>query len=361
MKKMSLLFIVLIFASMFASIAFVPVSAADDCDWDEKTCEVLEGADFGGRTMVVGVWGGTIEALYREHIIPEIEKHNGKVELLLGGTGDRVAKIYAERENPSMDIAYVNMFESAKGIKDGVFEVPSAEAVPAYADLYPVAAQDAYGMSFAALGIAYKPDLFDGEPEWEDLWNPELKGKIAVANFPGSDGEGFLTIAGYLAGGSDETPDLAFPKMAELKPIPLVYTSLDELFMMMEKGDVAAGPVFDAYTWTYIDEGYDIAFAYPTDPGPTMTMDTLAIVNDCPNRDMALAWAQMSLSPKVQKAFAEQIFFGPTNSTVELDGDVAEKVIYGEERANSLIRMTTYMTDHRAELVERWNREVLGE
>jgi spermidine/putrescine-binding protein len=48
---------------------------------------------------------------------------------------------------------------------------------------------------------------------------------------------------------------------------------------------------------------------------------------------MAYAWAQLSLSPKTQQAFAEQIYFGPTNSKVVLTGDAAETMVYGQEES----------------------------
>ncbi len=331
-----------------------------DCDFDEQTCQFLEGKDFGGRTLVVGVWGGVIEEIYRTLVIPEIEKHNGKVELLLGGTGDRTAKIYAEKGNPTMDVAYLNMYEAAKGIEDGVLE-PASDEVPAYNDLYPAAQAGGYGMSFMGLGIAYNPDYFDTAPDWPDLWKPEYKGKVALAYFPGADGEGFLAVAGYLNGGDENNPDACFSKLAELKPIPLVFTSLDELFLMMDKGDVVASPVISGYAWTYIDKGMNVNFSWPKTPGTIQMMDTLVIVKDTKNRDMALAWTQLSLSPKVQKAFADQIYFGPTNSKVELSPEVAERVVYGQEKVDSLLRLSTYMTDNRDTLTERWNREILDQ
>lgn len=330
------------------------------CDFDEQTCEFLKGKDFGGRTLVVGVWGGVIEEIYRDLVIPEIEKRNGKVELLLGGTGDRTAKIYAEKGNPTMDVAYLNMYEAAKGVADGVVEAPSAD-VPAFNDLYPAAQQGGYGMSFMGLGIAYNPDYFDSPPDWPDLWKPEYKGKIAFAFFPGADGEGFLAVAGYLNGADETNPDACFSKLAELKPVPLVFTSLDELFLMMDKGDVVAAPVISGYAWTYIDKGMNIAFSWPKTPGTIQMMDTMVIVQGTKNRDMALAWAQLSLSPKVQKAFADQIYFGPTNSKVELSPEVAERVVYGQEKVDSLLRLSTYMMDNRDTLTERWNREILDQ
>lgn len=334
-----------------------PVVEEATCDWDAQTCEFLKGKDFGGRTLVVGVWGGTIEQIYRDVVIPEIEKHNGKVELLLGGTGDRTAKIYAEKGNPTMDVAYLNMYEAAQGVTDDVLEAPS-NAVPAYDDLYEPAKQGGYGMSFGGIGIVYNPDFFDTPPDWADLWKPEYNGKIATATFPGADSEALLAAAGYLAGANEENPDAMFTKMAELKPIGMVYTSLDELFMLMDKGDIVAAPMISGYAWTYIDKGMNIAFSWPKNPGTIQMMDTLTIVKGTKNQDMAYAWAQLSLAPKTQEAFAK-IYFGPTNSKVQLTGLEAERCVWGD-KVNALLRLSTYMTDNRDTLTERYNREILG-
>lgn len=364
-KKAILIFTILMIASLLLSActpkaAPVDESSADiPCDFDEVTCEFLAGKDFGGRTLVVGVWGGVIEDIYREFVIPEIEKRNGKVELLLGGTGDRTAKIYAEKGNPTMDVAYLNMYEAAKGVADGVLEAPS-NAVPAYNDLYPAAKEGGYGQAFMGLGIAYNPDFFDSPPDWADFWKPEVKGKVATATFPGGDAEGLLAVAGYLAGSDENNPDAMFTKLDEITPFGMIYTALDELFLMMDKGDVVIAPVISGYAWTYIDEGMNIAFSWPKDPGTIQMMDTLTIVKGTKNQDMAYAWAQLSLSPKVQKAFAEQIYFGPTNSKVVLEGATAERCVYGQEKVDALLRLSTYMIDNRDSLTDRYNREIIG-
>ena len=52
------------------------------CDYDQQTCDYLEGKDFSGQTLVVGVWGGTIEEIVRTWVIPPLEAHGGTVELL---------------------------------------------------------------------------------------------------------------------------------------------------------------------------------------------------------------------------------------------------------------------------------------
>lgn len=70
----------------------------------EETAKIGE-----GRTLVVGVWGAEQEELVREYVVKPFEGETGAtVELVLGGTADRYSKLYAEVDNPSMDVMYLN-------------------------------------------------------------------------------------------------------------------------------------------------------------------------------------------------------------------------------------------------------------
>lgn len=339
-----------------------PTKAEPPCDFDQATCDYLRGKDFTGQTLVVGVWGGVIEEILREVVNKPLEERGAKIEMLLGGTGDRMAKIYAEKGNPTMDIAFLNIYEAPQAVRDGVAE-PGTDEIPAARELYPLARKNTcYGMSFMGLGIAYNPKFFDKPPEWADLWKPEYKGKIAFPHYPGSEGDGFIAIAGRLAGADEHNPDAAFAKLAELKPVPLSFTSLDEVFMLMDKGDIVAAPMISGYAWTYKEKGLSIDFSWPTNPGPVQMMDTLCIVKGTKNRELALAWAQLALSQKTHTEYANRIFFGPTNSKVQLSPEVAAKVVYGEEQVNRLVSLDwEYIIQQRPQWTERWNKEILGE
>ena len=332
--------------------------AEADAGLDEESLAFLEGKDFTGQTLVVGVWGGVIEDILREFVIPPLEARGAQVELLLGGTGDRFSKIYMEKDNPTMDICYLNMYECQQSMADGITEPPS-DRIPVYNDLYDWAQIASYGVSVMGLGIAYNPDYFDTPPNWEDLWNPEFKGKIAFPNYPGSEGDAFLIIAAMLNGGDEHDIDKGFEKLSELCPVPLVYTNLDELFMMMDKGDIVAAPVISGYVWTYIDKGMNIAFSWPQDIGAVKTMDVLTIVANNKHPELADAWTQLALCPRTQQAYAERIYFGPTNKNVVLTGDVAERNVYGDV-VDTLVDLDwMYILEHRAEWTHRYNQEIL--
>jgi putative spermidine/putrescine transport system substrate-binding protein len=76
--------------------------------------------DYSGRTLVVGTWGGDIERLLREHVAGPLEAKTGaKVEFLLGGSGDRMSKMVAERNNPTMDVTFQNIYEAPRRPQGG--------------------------------------------------------------------------------------------------------------------------------------------------------------------------------------------------------------------------------------------------
>ncbi len=345
-------------------VLVVPTVEAEEedkvpCDLDEKTCEFLKGKDFTGQTLTVGIWGGKNAEIVQEYVIPHLEARGAKVELLLGGAGDRLAKIYAEKDNPTMDIAYLNIATGPQATKDGVTEPPTEE-VPAYADLYDFAKSGCYGVNLIGVGIMYNTDFFDSPPEWEDLWT-KAKGKVSLDPYPSTGTDALMAVAGRLAGGDEHDTDLVFNKIAELKPIPLVAMGgSDELNLYMNKGEVVAAVNLNSYSYSTGDTFENIDFSWPKDPGAVLAMNTLCVVKGTKVHDLALAWVQLNLSPKTQIAYAEHAYFGPTNSTVSIPAEVAERVVDGEEEVERLLQPDfSYIASVRKDLAERWDKEII--
>jgi len=318
--------------------------------------------DFSGKTLVVGVWGGDIERLIREFVITPLEAETGaKVELLLGGTGDRVAKIYAERANPTMDVAFLNIYEAPQALADGVVEAPDPEAAY-YKDIWDGMNNGCYAMSLVGLGIAYSKELVPEPPEWADMWKPEYNGKIALSPYPGSEGDGILGVAARLAGADEHDADAAFTKLAELAPVALTYTNLDEVFTLMEAGEVAMAPMISGYVLSSLKKYPGIGFSFPTDPGPVLIRDMLCLVKDSPNPELAKKFAALALGVPTQTAYAEQLLFGPTNKNVELPPEVSADVIDKPEEVDALIQLDwPFVIQQRSEWTDRWNKEILGQ
>ncbi|MBB5751851.1 extracellular solute-binding protein [Prosthecomicrobium pneumaticum] len=327
---------------------------------------VLPGAasaqDGAGKTLVVGTWGGDIERLLKQNAAGPLEADTGaKVEFLLGGSGDRVSKIYAERSNPTMDVAFVNIYEAPQLLKDGLVEAPDPDSAM-FKDVWDGMNKGCYAMSLVGLGIAYNKEAFATPPEWADLWKPEYKGKIAQATYPGSEGDGILGVAARLAGKDEHDADAAFKKLAELGPPALTYTSLDEVFAQMDAGEVVAAPMISGYVLAGLKQWKNIGFSFPKSPGPVLVRDMVCIVKGAPNPDLAKRFVALALGVKNQTDYAEQLYFGPTNKTVKLSPEVSADVIDKPEEVDSLLQLDwPYVIEQRAAWTERWNKEILGQ
>ncbi|MDJ1006578.1 MAG: extracellular solute-binding protein [Paracoccaceae bacterium] len=330
-------------------------------------CAVAFGAaasaqDFSGQTLVVGTWGGDIERLLREHAAGPLEEMTGAtVEFLLGGSGDRMAKMYAERSNPTMDVTFQNIYEAPQALADGLVVAPD-ETSDIYADIWPGMNNGCYAMSLVGLGIAYNKDLVEAPVEWADMWAPEFTGMIAMAPYPSSEGDGLLGVAARLEGTDEKDPDAAFAKVAELGPPALTYTSLDEVFALMDAGEVAMAPMISGYVLAALKEWDNIGFSFPTDPGPVLVRDMVCQVANSPNPELAAMFIELALSPATQQAYAEEILFGPTNSKAVISEQAAADTINTPEEVETLLQLDwPFLIAQRAEWTERWNREIMGQ
>lgn len=318
--------------------------------------------DYSGKTLVVGTWGGDIERLLREHAAKPLEEKTGaKVEFLLGGSGDRMAKMYAERTNPTMDVTFQNLYEAPQALADGLVVAPDPNA-PIYADIWPGMNDGCYAMSLVGLGIAYNKNLSPEPPQWADMWKPEYHGKIAMAPYPSSESDGLLGVAARMAGTDEHDPDAAFAKLAELGAPALTYTSLDEVFALMDVGEVAMAPMISGYVLAALKEWDNIGFTFPTNPGPVLIRDMICQVANSPNPELAMMFITLALSPETQKAYAEEILFGPTNSKTVLSEQAAADTINTPEEVEQLLQLDwPYVIENRPAWTERWNKEILGQ
>jgi len=318
--------------------------------------------DFSGQTLVVGTWGGGIEKLLRENVATPLEKETGaRVEFILGGSSDRMARLYAERSNPTMDVAFLNIYEAPQALGDGVVVAPDPEN-SMYQDIWPGMNDGCYAMSVNALGIAYNKRLVEQVPEWADMWRPEYKGKIALAPYPSTESDGFLAIAARLAGKDEHDSDAAFNKLAELKPIALTYTNLDEIFGMMEAQEVAMAPMISGFVISSLDHYPDIDFAFPQEPGPVVVRDMLCLVKGSPNPELAQKFAEIALGVDNQQSYAEQLYFGPTNKNVTLSPELSRHLIDTPDEVESLIQLDwPYLLTQRRDWTLRWNKEILDQ
>lgn len=336
----------------------------DDTQTSDDTGNTDDGAKIGeGRTLVVGIWGAEQETLVREHIIPRFEEETGAtVELILGGTGDRYAKLYAEVDAPTMDVMYLNHAQTEQATADGMILAPDPEAVPNYNTLYDMAkVGDGYGVAMIATGLMYSTEEFDEAPtSWSVCFEDEYHGRVAPFTFPGSQGQAFLIMAAKTFGGDEHNIDPGFEAVASLKPYPLIGDGIDQINQAFLDGDVVLAPQISGYVYSAQDQGIPVDFCIPEE-GAVLALNCAVIPKNTQNADLAKIWINMHLDQECQEGYANMLYYGPTNSEVVLPDELADKVIYGEEDVAGLyVPDNAHLTAVQDEWVERWNTEILA-
>jgi len=199
----------------------------------------------------------------------EFEKATGiKVNFLRFSSGEALARIIAEKNNPRVDVLFGGPVEThAAGIKEGIFE---PYRPPAYGIL-PSRFKDPEGYW---VGIADDPLVFmsnnkflkeknlNPPTSWYDLLHPAYKGMIQMADARTS-GTAVTRIFSILeVFGRDE--EKAFDFMKKLRQNVQVYTkSGGGGTIPVGLGQAGAGIFFIVDALKTKQEGYDVTISFP--------------------------------------------------------------------------------------------------
>ena len=314
-----------------------------------------------GRTLVVGVWGAEQEELVREYVVKPFEEETGAtVELILGGSGDRYSKLYAEVDNPSMDVMYLNMAQTEQATADGMILPVDPEVVTNYNDLYDIAkCGDGYGVALNPIGLMYSTDSGIAAPtSWLDMIGDDYKGKVSPYTMPSSQQDSALVMLAS-AMGKEGDVEAAIQAVADAGPYNLITDGIPEKNQAFLDGDIALTPQIAGYAYAAQDEGLAVDFAYPKE-GAALSMNCAVIPKNSKNADLAKIFINYHLAQACQEAYAKTMYYGPSNSKIVLDDDLASKVVYGEEDVAKLVALdNAWISETEAAWVELWNKLVM--
>ena len=147
----------------------------------------------------------SVQAEWCNAAIVAFEKQTGiKVAMTMKGSGESIAQINAEKENPKTDVWFGGTGDPHLQAAELNLTLPYAS--PMLDQLHPwakgqsqISGQKTVGIYAGALGIAYNPEVLARKklavPKcWADLIKPDYKGEIQMAN-PNSSGTAYTAIA----------------------------------------------------------------------------------------------------------------------------------------------------------------------
>jgi putative spermidine/putrescine transport system substrate-binding protein len=321
-----------------------------------------------GATLTVSLWGGITEDSVRRLVQPGFEKLTGaKLAYDIGGQGARYNKLLAQRNNPPADVIFLSDEAVVAGHKAGVLVPVARKTMSNVADIYDWAwtvkspdPDTVVGAPFTLISevLAFNPDKFKTRPtSWNDLWLPEVKGKLAFTSPAGSVAPEFVVIAAELTGGSAKAPDSGFAKLAQLRPAKLAVFWTDYA-PMVKTGEIIMAGELDYYVEAMKNQGYPIDYIYPTEKAIGLS-EYVCMVKNTKYPELAAVFLNMMMDPHVQEGLARETFQGAVNSKVELTPAVAARCACGDRTKNLRFFDPNFIASVRPAWTERMTTEVL--
>ena len=294
-------------------------------------------------------------------MLAEFTKASGiKVNFLRFSSGEALARVIAEKNNPKIDVLFGGPVETfAAGIKEGVFDPykpPSFDKLPArfkHKDGQWVAIADD-PLVFMTNTKFLADNKLKAPASWEDLLNPAYKNMLQMADARTS-GTAVTRIFSILeVNGRSE--DKAFAFMKKLRPNVQLYTkSGGGGTLPVGLGQAGGGIFFIVDALDTKAKGYDVQISFPKE-GIGTAAEGIALIKGAKNPAAAKKLIDWAASPAMQSLFAvHKINFVPAHPDVKTEASLAAVL----KNAKIFAIDAAYAGENRKRVVDRWIAEIL--
>ena len=316
----------------------------------------------GSDKLIISTWGLNEDVLKKEIFEPFAEEHGVEVVLEVGNNSDRLTKM-KNNPNSNIDITYLAESFSEQGIEAGIFEkldyskIPNAQKINEKAK-YTV--ENGYGPAYTlnSIGIVVDPTSNIEINSWEDLWKPELKGKIAIPDITTTNGAAVVDIAATKAGVdiTEDNGEAAFKELEKLKPnVVKTYSKSSDLANMFSSGEIVAAIASD-FSFETIQKAKPEVINVIPESGTYLNFNTININANSKNKDLAYEFINYVLSDEVQERAAKALNDAPINTDVKLNEEDAKNLAYGDIVKNAKTIDYKVVNPLMNDWINKWNR-----
>lgn len=252
--------------------------------------------------LVVSTWGGSFRDLIDENIGKEFTRQTGvPVQYVTGGTIDRLNKAKLA-STPESDITFTTSHVGWLYANGGLFEQLDTSKIPNFSNMVPRAKISPYHIGSWAYvySIGYRPDLVPSSVKldsWNDLWSPNLKGKIGVPDF---DPSHVIAVSAMLSGGDAKSWEKGQDKLVALKPnLKAFYTNDANAQQLIATGETPIQVLLSMNAYHMVNQGVNIKVIMPKE-GAVLGVDTMGIMKGTKKADLAYKFMNIALSADAQ-------------------------------------------------------------
>jgi putative spermidine/putrescine transport system substrate-binding protein len=295
------------------------------------------GSSSETKEIVVTSFGGKYDEVFTKYVAKPFEEKNPGVKVKLAPyTG--IAKL-SQGGGSSIDIVQLDDFDIIDAANKGLLSPLEKKDFTSWDNLYEQAFLNSkdgkvFGLTnvFGAWGIAYNPEKTAKPTSWNDLWRTDVKGKVAMMSQWIPD----ILMTQKATNATMENMTPVWDAYKKITPsIAQYYSSFSAPEALFKSNQVVMASWFDGRALALKKAGTPIDFVIPKEGG-ILIRSGMSVVKTSKNQDLAKKLIDFAMTPEAQQGFAKELYYGPTNSTVKLDGAVANDVVYGKDKISEL-------------------------
>jgi iron(III) transport system substrate-binding protein len=288
---------------------------------------------------------------------------NIRVNMTQKGSGEMLAQIRAEAQNPRGDIWFGGTGDPHLAAAEENLTVENEskaiEELTAWAQRqYAASKKRAVGVYAGAVGFGINTELLARKniphpQSWADLLKPAYKGEIQVAN-PNSSGTAYVIIATLVQIMGE---DKAFDYMKQLHPNINAYArSGTGPIKAVARGETGISLSFVHDAVTEKNAGFPVVYATPSE-GTGFEIGSMSIIKGARNMAQAKTFYDWALTPNAQKLGFD------VGKQLQTPSNKKAPVPPGAPDLNT-IKLISYdfakfgQASERKRLIERWDKEV---
>jgi len=266
------------------------------------------------KEIVVGC-AGSHSSWMEKLVLPHMKAKLGAT-IIFEGTKSSVnlEKMSSNKDKPYLSVVQMDDPVMIQAVELGLLTPITAANVPNVSQLRKGAVHmDGMWANYAQpwAGVAYNTKALRGVPSWNQLWEPQYKGKVILPSLQNTEGMWTLFMAAHLATGkplaqAQYDMDAAFDKLRAMKPNVInVYSVMSQAFNLLEQGEITmlAGN-FSSYTQPRQAAGAPVSLAAPKE-GIFAMPSGICLVKNGPNAGLAQAYVNEMLGADLQSRVAE--------------------------------------------------------
>ena len=239
--------------------------------------------------------------------IPPFEEQTGiKVEVVSGGAGELIQRIAAEAKSPQGDVLFGGSMGTSLASLD-LWEEYVPEEDANVMEPYRSKEKKVSTYTLVPTVILDNPELCEGIEikGFNDLLNPELKGKIAFADPAASSLSNVLVFNMLLAMGDGQNYDAGWDWMEQFcaQLDGKILDGSSKVPKGVADGEYAVGLSHELYFASYRDSGIEAVWP---EEGSAVITGPAQIIKGCPNLENAKKFMEYVLGKDFQTRYMEQ-------------------------------------------------------